>query len=92
MCLISLWNIQVFQVDSYNKDDITSNINGNIPSLVKNVIDKSLPNGVNIAVGKLPDSNEYIIVIKKLECKFTNKDGKESKKHGNLFSLQQMNQ
>lgn len=77
----------VFQVDSDKKKEeyITPDIKENIPPLVKNVIDNPLSNGVNIAVGKLPNSKEYIIVIKNLKCKFTNEDGKESIKYGNFI-------
>lgn len=39
---------------------------------------------VQKAFGKMPGSNEYIILLKGLECDFVNEDGMPAKKYGNF--------
>ena len=71
-----------FQLDTENSnDEYVVPSSDSTPPIVRNCFVQSLIKG---AKGKIPDTEEYIILLKGLECDFVNEDGEPSKKYGNF--------
>lgn len=73
----------VFQLDtkSSNEKYIVPSTNSDISPIVRNCFVEGL---VQKAMGKIPEKNEYIVLIKGLECDYINEDGMPAKKYGNF--------
>lgn len=71
-----------FQLDTENSnDEYVVPSSNSTPPIVCTCFVQSLIKG---AKGKIPDTDEYIILLKGLECDFVNEDGEPSKKYGNF--------
>lgn len=71
-----------FQLDTENSnDEYVVPSSNSTPPIVCTCFVQSLIKG---AKGKIPDTEEYIILLKGLECDFVNEDGELSKKYGNF--------
>lgn len=71
-----------FQLDTENSnDEYVVPSSNSTPPIVCTCFVQSLIKG---AEGKIPDTEEYIILLKGLECDFVNEDGEPSKKYGNF--------
>lgn len=75
--------LSVFEVDTDNENEefIIPSTDFNVSSIICDCFAESL---VQKAYGKMPDTNEYIILLKGLECDFVNEDGIPSKKYANF--------
>ena len=70
-----------FDTDNYTDEYIVPVTDSATSSVVRNCFVEGL---VQKAVGKIPETNEYIILLKGLECDYVNEDGMPAKKYGNF--------
>ena len=73
----------VFQLDTENSNNeyVVPTIDSDISPVVRNCF---VERSILKAMGKIPGTNEYIILFKGLECDFVNEDGMPAKKYGNF--------
>lgn len=73
----------VFQLDTENSNNeyVVPTIDSDISPIVRNCFVEGL---IQKAMGKIPETTEYIILLKGLECDFVNEDGMPAKKYGNF--------
>jgi len=73
----------VFQLDTENSNNeyVVPTIDSDISPIIRNCFVEGL---IQKATGKIPETTEYIILLKGLECDFVNEDGMPAKKYGNF--------
>lgn len=79
------FKLGVFQLDteSINEEFVTPETS-NISPFVRNCFIEGV---IQKAIGRIPETNEYIILRKGLECDYVNEDGMPAKKYGNFAFL-----